>query len=1354
MAIVNINSIDMNRVGSIDINNVGERYLVEALANLGQRFSLTGDGFGTRTLVFSDLVNASSLDKDSYIGKITYGSSEHTKVYIGVVEINNPNEFIDSGTITPIELSNANYVSTGESETIDITISETSVENCSNAIIYSDMHNLVFSTIENLSNDEKRFTCQKYNKYTNDLDSGLYVIEIDEPPFTHMMLYISKFNESDSFISYNLNVYKLSGEQLNIDNNTITLDIDFIANNFTKNSSSNIQEQYSFTPETILSELYSFLEAYDQARISDFINTAYYSIGLHYEKSSGRFTLINEDTSIDPQIIDIVQYFNYDKTYVYRKLKEYYSKRHFQVDEESSILIAEVLKGIYSLVYNSENEETEIYVPLDYKFEFVYNTNNPSKIYFGTRDICIRYANESTYGTKINTLKALNDAAGLICCSNYVERIQFLKYSIEYDDEANIQEIHVENHYSLPYINKQGYWVINDIDTELYAFGEDAGNPNIVIIETDPNDFNNPNIITMADRDYFSSITWVEKTVPVKLPTKYVKVGNTLYKTESVQPDSNEHFKSIEDDDIIPGNEGVIGKFSIPILADIDPKILEENVDKLKYSIIINTAPVSAIDGYNEDLDFRQKINEIFGKNGRISSIWTLQYEDNNYSFKPRTTIEGWAADFNYLSNTDNLIGWTVNNFVTNDPDNYMFSHVVFDDANRQLKNQDEGVEKEPVYPVLFNANSDVYRSSGFKNDFNFSLRYLDKVDYVTDETLPEDLNSLVIINEQDQMVLVAGITFYGEEPEDPNNNTSLAELLLDNIEYYAYVEYDDEENGISINGVMFYDDMPEDPEDSRTLIEITIEGTTYYAYMDVEESDDSLVINDFSKSNYIKSISQSSKRYLEEWLNIEESSSKVSNSIYNGQTEPYNEYVPSMANNSVPVFDLSEVLVKDINTLNRVNILSMNNVGTTYYSYIGSRYNDDNKERLVIGTAHTDINIGTDTLVTSIDENQLETQNELDIDFEKTVVSSYSYFNNDSTFLRDTITNGVNWNKRVIGDTSYFTTKYVPVGKYAECLLKLNLSPELLYRFSYDSFYNDINAADKMFIGCVVQDKYTVSSNVKNMYVGDSIHIRKLLNDVMPQVDFSNIEVNSNNEVFTLDNIPVALKLSTANLEKNNYGEVFSVSSDVFTGNELHISYYVSNNTAYVSINETQDHMTLGPLYRLNEDYVSTNPYGDDGQGDDNTQTVETYEIIVSYDNDAGNVTGGGVYYSSGMCTITATPNEGYSFDSWTENDVVLSIDENYTFLVDSAHSITANFTINQYTINVSVNEEQLSAGSVSGGGTFDYGDECTVIATPNTGFTFDSWTINGLGVSTDEEYTFTVENDCDLVANFIANL
>ena len=69
-------------------------------------------------------------------------------------------------------------------------------------------------------------------------------------------------------------------------------------------------------------------------------------------------------------------------------------------------------------------------------------------------------------------------------------------------------------------------------------------------------------------------------------------------------------------------------------------------------------------------------------------------------------------------------------------------------------------------------------------------------------------------------------------------------------------------------------------------------------------------------------------------------------------------------------------------------------------------------------------------------------------------------------------------------------------------------------------------------------------------------------------------------------------------------------------------------------------------------------------------------------------------------------------------------------------------------HTITVSANPAE--AGVVTGGGEFEETDEITVKAVANDGYEFVNWTENEEEVSTDAEYTFTVEADRNLVANF----
>jgi len=143
---------------------------------------------------------------------------------------------------------------------------------------------------------------------------------------------------------------------------------------------------------------------------------------------------------------------------------------------------------------------------------------------------------------------------------------------------------------------------------------------------------------------------------------------------------------------------------------------------------------------------------------------------------------------------------------------------------------------------------------------------------------------------------------------------------------------------------------------------------------------------------------------------------------------------------------------------------------------------------------------------------------------------------------------------------------------------------------------------------------------------------------------------------------------------------------------------------------------------------------------------------FYLDIDDVSINNIGGNTYHQGQTCTVTATANSGYTFVNWTENGTQVSTNANYTFTVTGNRNLVANFQAQpqQYTINVSANPS--NGGSVTGGGTYQQGQTCTVSATANSGYTFINWTENGTQVSTNASYSFTVTNNRNLVAHFTA--
>ena len=66
-------------------------------------------------------------------------------------------------------------------------------------------------------------------------------------------------------------------------------------------------------------------------------------------------------------------------------------------------------------------------------------------------------------------------------------------------------------------------------------------------------------------------------------------------------------------------------------------------------------------------------------------------------------------------------------------------------------------------------------------------------------------------------------------------------------------------------------------------------------------------------------------------------------------------------------------------------------------------------------------------------------------------------------------------------------------------------------------------------------------------------------------------------------------------------------------------------------------------------------------------------YTVTVTAEN--GTVEGAGEYEEGTEITLTATPNDGYEFVNWTENEVEVSTDAEYTFAVLANRALVANF-------------------------------------------------------------------------------
>ncbi|MDP2891112.1 MAG: ice-binding family protein [Bacteroidota bacterium] len=132
----------------------------------------------------------------------------------------------------------------------------------------------------------------------------------------------------------------------------------------------------------------------------------------------------------------------------------------------------------------------------------------------------------------------------------------------------------------------------------------------------------------------------------------------------------------------------------------------------------------------------------------------------------------------------------------------------------------------------------------------------------------------------------------------------------------------------------------------------------------------------------------------------------------------------------------------------------------------------------------------------------------------------------------------------------------------------------------------------------------------------------------------------------------------------------------------------------------------------------------------------------------EGGITTGAGSYTAGANVTVTATPNTGYTFVNWTEGLTIASTQANYAFQLNSNRTLVANFKINTYTLTVvALNGTVLKVPLQT---TYNHGTVVNLTATPNTGFSFVSWTGDATGLV--NATSVTMNSNKTVTANFTA--
>ena len=115
---------------------------------------------------------------------------------------------------------------------------------------------------------------------------------------------------------------------------------------------------------------------------------------------------------------------------------------------------------------------------------------------------------------------------------------------------------------------------------------------------------------------------------------------------------------------------------------------------------------------------------------------------------------------------------------------------------------------------------------------------------------------------------------------------------------------------------------------------------------------------------------------------------------------------------------------------------------------------------------------------------------------------------------------------------------------------------------------------------------------------------------------------------------------------------------------------------------------------------------------------------------------------------TLTATPAENYDFEEW-EIEGLESFSENVKEIVLKDSTLaTAVFVLKSFNIEASVDPE--NGGTVTGAGSYLFGDTASLTAVAAEGFKFVEWTENGVSIGSNNPLEFVVSANRAFVAHF----
>ena len=698
----------INTIQSGINSNYSDRYIKQALANLGQRTGAKGDSIINSSFTLKELLNSTSTNN---IIAYYNANTDNNIILRNTIDANISIELSYVNTINNISFNLLEYIPCQQSSGAITKLADTKI------IKNTDSYFFISKCI-NKENLLDSIVCFEFAELSEQLINGVIIV----PKAGYIDYYeVSTNNNELEIVNNYINSIQLSNFSIDdiydslLFENTVEKVIDTLTTGvqFTQTVVLNSDEQ-----EPYINKLKYYTLNYPKYIKTEFNNAIYF---------------VNDS------------YIGLKKSILYKFIDEVYKNSN----------------------YKSTNEFI-MYFPSNTEIQYIINENTYA-IYF-SYDIPVYYSNElknSSFNNNFSSLNNLNDEKykHIVASIPSEDKISMFRFLVTYiNDDKYIDNIIVSKVQTLPYITtnaqEENIWVLNDVETSIPATGEDAGNPNIMMLSfTKQNNNSNVQVLhTYDDHEFKEKIESFYKdynTVDDSLVDVEFDYDSNLF----VNVNNEQSFKF----KIKLPNVNKILKLNKHYGKIIKNTLLWTFVD-LKYSDTkVNKVAVKNIESeQKESYTLDELVHGIdSGKSSFITVFWQIENNNGNYTWKyipnylfdkqSSNTTDLPALDLGSMLGLKDMVSYFLDNLY--EPDKYLHSWVVFDPIIGSEKQSGDITYDEALtntyYPVIKTDNADYYKAEqtsnvGYNNFLNLVPKFLRRVLGNTDIIDFDESNSLI----------------------------------------------------------------------------------------------------------------------------------------------------------------------------------------------------------------------------------------------------------------------------------------------------------------------------------------------------------------------------------------------------------------------------------------------------------------------------------------------------------------------------------------------------------------------------------------------------------------------------------